>query len=719
MLRRSIHPRTVRLLAFGVTLFALVGVAWAATTGTVRGVVVDAQTGAPLVSVNVIVSGTLRGAATDGQGRFVITHLPPGRVTLVAKMIGYEPATQEVTVRPGEAVTVRFELQPSFFEARQIVVTATRTEKLLKDVPVVTEVVPHTEIEEKGAVDLAEALEDRPGILIESNSSGGKILRMNGVDNKRILVLVDGIPVTGRVQDRVELNLIDADDVDHVEIVKGPGSALYGSEAMGGVINVVTRGISDRFQLSASSRVGSYGLFNGNAIVSNRTKGIGYMLLVNHTREGQGKTASEIDLKEFRTTLARGKVQRVWTTGQVGLSGSIKNSNQASTLETVRGAKDTETDVRNWGSALRVRQKLSRNVNLKANLYASGNFRTYKSVPQGMPMMASVDTTTEDLVGLRSDVQWRAHDAVNLVLGYDFADQDYESDRIGREISRKQHGLFGQAELKPISKATLVLGARYDKVTGLTGQWSPRVSAMFEPTTALKLRATWGAGFRAPSFVEMYSHFVIPIPGHPILLEGNPDLKPETSTGYNVGVEYFWNTRVLVNATFYRNDFKDLIADTWRQYGSVLSYRNVDQATFETLELQAKFFLRDNLWASLSYNNTTVSESDGEAAALGIPQHTATLRVHWRLLRNRLRLSIRQQFVGETRISQIVQLPSGGYVTETATRSPYGLLDATATYQFSRLFAVRAGVINATNTTDETFGPWYGRRFFLGLKTSI
>ncbi|NOZ57108.1 MAG: TonB-dependent receptor, partial [Calditrichaeota bacterium] len=675
--------------------------------------------GAPLVSVNVVVSGTLRGAATGPRGEFIITNLPARRVTLVAKMIGYEPVTQEVVVRPGETVTVRFELQPSFFEAQQVVVTATRTEKLLKDVPVVTEVVPHTEIEEKGAVDLAEALEDRPGIVIEANSSGGKILRMNGIDNKRILVLVDGVPVTGRVQDRVELNLIDADDVDHVEIVKGPGSALYGSEAMGGVINVVTRGISDHLQLSASTRVGSNGLFNGNAAFSNRTKGIGYMLLVNHTREGEGKTSSEIDIEDFRTTLARGKVQRAWTTGQVELSGSIKNSNQQSTLETYRGAKDTETDVRNWGSALRIRQKLARNVNLKANLYASGNFRTYKSVPQGMPMMASIDTTTEDLLGLRSNMEWRAHDAVNLVLGYDFADQSYESDRIGREISRKQHGLFGQAELKPISKATLVLGARYDKVTGLTGQWSPRISAMLEPTADLKLRATWGAGFRAPSFVEMYSHFVIPIPGHPILLEGNPDLKPETSTGYNVGVEYFWNTRILVNATFYRNDFKDLIADTWRQYGSVLSYRNVDRATFTTFELQTKLFLLDNLTASLSYNTTTVTENDEKAASLGIPPHTATLRVHWRLLKNRLRLSLREQFFSKTEISQIVQLPSGGYATETATRAAYGLLDATATYQLSRVLAVRAGVINATDVTDRTFGPWYGRRFFVGLKTTL
>ena len=718
MRRQWAVQRVVSVLGVAV-LLAVSGRAQSPTRGTIRGVVLDARTGAPLVSVNVLVSGTLRGAATGPRGEFVISNLPAGRVTLVAKMIGYEPATREVTVRPGQTVTVRFELVPSFFEAQQVVVTATRTEKLLKDVPVVTEVVPHTEIEEKGAVDLAEALEDRPGIVIESNSSGGKILRMNGIDNKRILVLVDGVPVTGRVQDRVELNLIDADDVDHVEIVKGPGSALYGSEAMGGVINVVTRGISDHPQFSLYTRAGSYGLFNGNASFSNRSKGIGYLFLVNHTREGEAKTSSEIDIKDFRTTSGRGRVQKAWDSGQVELSGSVKNSRQRSTLSTYRGAKDTETDVRNWGTSLRLRQELRPGMKFRANLYGSGNFRTYRSVPQGMPAMASIDTTTEDLLGLRSSVQWRAHRAVNLVVGYDFADQGYESDRIGRKISRKEHGIFGQAELKPVSRATVMLGARYDKVTGLTEQLSPRLSAMVEPTTSLKLRATWGAGFRAPSFVEMYSHFVIPIPGHPILLEGNPNLKPETSTGYNVGIEYFWKTRVLVNATFYRNDFRDLIADTWRKYGAVLSYRNVDRARFSTLELQTRLFLLDNLTASLSYNTTRVTENGEEAASLGIPPHMATVRVHWRLFRNRLRLTLREQLFSKTEVSQIVQLPSGGYATETVSRAAYGLLDATATYQLSRWLAFRVGVINAADTTDETFGSWYGRRFFVGLKTTL
>ncbi len=685
----------------------------------IKGVVVDALTGKPLQNANIIIVGSQRGAAADQQGEFVILNVSPGEYTVKATMIGYEPTIQRIKVRAGEPVFVKFELKESFFQTDQIVVTATRSEKLLLDVPVVTEVVSKAEIEEKGADDLADALEDRPGIVIESNSSGGKILRMNGIDNKRILLLIDGNPIAGKIHDRVELNLIDADRIDHIEIVKGPGSALYGSEAMGGVVNIITKGVTDEFKVSANAKAGSYDLFNGNLSVSGKMAGLGYTMSIDHTQEGPDKSGAEIDVKDFKTSSVSGKVQRTWESGNIEVAGEYKESDQNSELFGYRGSRLTETSVKHWNSYINFDRSLTSGLAVKAKGYTSNNFRTYRSAIKNSPMPASIDTTTEAIIGLRSDVYLTVNSAFNLDVGYDFSNNSYEADRIGKDVLRTQHGIFVQAEVVPIKKLTLMLGGRYDKITDIQGHFSPRVSAMYQVSPELKFRSAWGGGFRAPSFVEMYSDFIMPIPGHPIQLKGNSELKPEQSTGYNVGVEYFWNYKVLIDATFFRNDFKDMISDYWQRYGSLLSYRNIEHATFTGVEWQSKFYLRNNLSTIFSYNYTKIEHSEGEQESLGISPHTFTVRVNYRLFKNRLNLSLRDQFFSSVNVSQYVQQASGNINAETTLRKAYNLLDATATFKLNRHFSVRAGVTNITDYTNDTFGPWYGRRFFLSLNTRI
>jgi outer membrane receptor for ferrienterochelin and colicins len=595
----------------------------------------------------------------------------------------------------------------------QMVVTATRSEKLLQDVPVVTEVVSRQEFQERGAENLAQALEDRPGIVVEPNSSGGKVLRMNGLDGKHVLILKDGVPVAGKLNSRVEMNLFDVDDVDRIEIVKGPGSALYGSEAMGGVINIISRGFSQSWQGRSSLRGGSYDLASGHADVSGSVAGLDLVAGLDQQQGGIDKNEININISEQTSKGAFGRLRRqskglgTWSAG-IDYKNDVQNSDDKDRLNR---AVDHETDVRRSDYNLNWDKTLTRRVAVKATGYISDYFRSYSSQTRVAGAVATIDTSKEKISGFRSDVfhQWGKN--VLMDFGYDFSHDNFFSVRVkNREVSRDQHGLFGQMEAKPWQPLTLVVGGRYDRITDLDGHFSPRISAMWSAASALKFRAAWGGGFRAPNFVDMYIDYRNPY----ITVIGNPDLKPERSQGYMFGIEQLLSNRVLLNATVSQNRFRDMILDYTVKPGTQ-SYQNVAKATFTGFEWQSRFFLTNYLTATLGYNYTHISDLEQKEAVNTIYPHSASLRVTCSLLKNRVQVSLRDQFYSSR---DIVTFDPVQGMYQTTGKSAYDMLDATIRYRLFSAIDVRAGVTNVRDYTDKEYGPWIGRRYFAGLDLS-
>ena len=721
MKKQNIVMNIFVFLTFCVSVFTV-----SAESLDIKGIVLDSKTGSVLPYANVTIEGTNRGAAANSKGEFIIKNVTAGEYTLHAKVIGYETGEQKTTVSAQFNPQIRFELNESYFQMDQVVITATRSEKLLQDVPVITEFISQTEIEEKGADDLAEAMEDRPGILVESNSSGGKILRMNGIDNKRILILMDGNPIAGKIHDRVELNMIDSDKIDHIEIVKGPGSALYGSEAMGGVVNIITKGFTDNFDANVNLKTGSHDLYSGNLNLSGKKNGIGYRIDYDHMSQGEYKNSTEISFKDQKIDAINGKISfPEIALGNFEASVEYKEHTQKADIAGYTSINETETDVDHWNTNLNWNKKYGSLLNMNATGYISDNFRTYKTAPQSMPQAASTDTTEENIIGLKTDFLVSAMKGLSFNVGYDYSNNDYKSDRVTDKITREQHGVFTQAEVL-IKKLTLNIGGRYDKITDFDGRFSPRVSAMFEVTPELKLRSSWGAGFRAPSFLEMYSNFSVP--GMPFTVIGNGDLTEEKSNGTNVGVEYS-NDKFLVSGSVFQNKFTDLIADYTYGHPPFMyySYQNIDEATFNGFELQTKIYIIKNLSGSLSYNYTkvkyiedseTMTNTDETNGGMDVPPHTISVRLNYRLLQNRLNLSVRNQYYGKVTINSQFALNLGTDADAPVKKEAYNLLDASAAFKVNRFFKVRAGVNNIRDYTNDVFGPWFGRQYFVGVETS-
>ena len=241
--------RSLLLLAL-----ALPGTAAIAAAQGVSGRVVERGSGTPVVSAEVSLAGDT--TLTDGEGRFSLGAAGPGG-TLRVRRIGYAPATIELAASAG-ATPLTVELTPRALPLDEVVVTASRREQLLADVTVPTEIVSREELEESGSSDLSSALIEHTGIQFDGGHPSGTGVMLQGIGTERVLVLLDGQPLYGRISGTLDLARIPTAIVERVEVVKGPQAALYGSEAMGGVINIVTRspegaGVNGGARLTAGS----------------------------------------------------------------------------------------------------------------------------------------------------------------------------------------------------------------------------------------------------------------------------------------------------------------------------------------------------------------------------------------------------------------------------------------------------------------------------------
>ncbi len=715
--KRSIFIFFTTFILFSPPVFA--------QNATIQGRVIDAATGEPLANTNITLPGTSLGAASDAAGKFVIENIPIDVYQVKASYIGYESSIRTVDLTKNRFPFLEFKLHDSFFLTEQVVVTATRTKKLMENVPVITEVITETEIKDLGAQNLAQALEDRPGISIEEGVAGGKSLRMGGVDGKYILVLIDGAPLAGKFNNRQQLDLINTSQVDHIEIVKGPGSALYGSEAMGGVINIVTRGFSDGFSLRAKAKAGSYDLYNGGVSLSSRYKALGYSLNMDFSRGGIDKNEVSINVTGTETGQIEGKLS--YTGKNIGrLDGGVRyDSNEQNGEDPVFY---TGTLAQRMDSYLNWHKEFSSKFEARVKGYGTNNERTYSETVRRSGHLARVDLTKESIIGLKTDATYHFCDYSRLNFGYDYSYDDFHSPRVldGRN-TRLQHGVFLQSESELLAKKlTFILGGRYDDISGIGSHTSPRVSVMYAFTPMFKVRASWGGGFRAPSFTDMYIDYYNTFIGYSVV--GNPDLEPEKSTGGSLGLEYFWNYSVLTNITLYHNSFRDMILDYSKAPG-VLSYKNVDSAEFSNIELQSKFYLMKNLTATLSYNYTNAKNSSDIDALLNISPHQAALKLNWKAGKY-FRLSLRDNWYSERNVREFDRRIGRYLDDKLITQSAYHLLDATLTWKLSRhlfadakvqnsmwndLFRLRFGVTNLADYTDSLYGPWIGRRFFISL----
>lgn len=256
----------------------------------------------------VAVKGTNMGTTTDGSGHYKLANLPEGRTTVIAQALGYK--SQEVTVmmEKNKAIEVFFELETDVLNLEQVVVTGTRTEHFVKDVPVRTEVITAKAIENKNACNLYQALEGTPGVRVENQCQycNFTMIRMQGLGAEHTQVLINGQPMYSGLAGVYGLQQMSTVDVSKIEVVKGAGSALYGSGAVAGAINIVTREPEFEPVTNLDVQFGSYktNKYDISSSMRNEKGNIGLNIFAQRYTEGAidetgpGLTPEEVEHKD-------------------------------------------------------------------------------------------------------------------------------------------------------------------------------------------------------------------------------------------------------------------------------------------------------------------------------------------------------------------------------------------------------------------------------------
>lgn len=289
------------------TLFSITTMAQSTDTDAMLfGDVKDRATGEHLPNAMITVKGTNLRTVCDASGHFQIAHLPVGKQTIVASYTGYASQSKEVEMRAGKGTEVYFNLDIDALELSQVVVTGTRTEHFVKDVPIRTEVLTSKALQRKNAQNLFDALEGIPGVRVEQQCQFCNFseVRMQGLGAEHTQVLLDGEPIYSGLAGVYGLQQLSTNDVDRMEVVKGAGSALYGSSAVAGAINIISKEPTFEPQINADVQMGSYGMKSYKGSASIRKKNIGITVDAQRLeadaldQTGKGLTRSEVKKKD-------------------------------------------------------------------------------------------------------------------------------------------------------------------------------------------------------------------------------------------------------------------------------------------------------------------------------------------------------------------------------------------------------------------------------------
>jgi outer membrane receptor for ferrienterochelin and colicins len=533
-----------------------------------------------------------------------------------------------------------------------LVVTGTRTERSLSDSIVTTDVVTREQIEASGASDASEVLETLPGVQVTRSFRGAGV-RMQGLDPRYTLVLVDGERVIGQTDGVVDLARIPAERIERIEIVKGAASALYGSDAVGGVINIITR--QPRAPLE-SQTVLSYGSRNtadaSEALAAAREKWDAGLELGYHRTDGYdwdpGDLQTDGNAVEEASVGGRAGVD-VSPDLELALDGSYR-------IQDSRGVDQT-------GSATFDRQNLTedasariggthRSATAKTQLHAGGSlYRDQYALDQrdadDLDQYEDARETLAQLDAQRDQVWGRQL----LSLGAEAAQATLVSPRLSEDGLRYRGAVFAQDEWRVTDAVTLVPSARVDVDSWFGTHPTPRLAARWDVNEALALRVNAGLGFRAPTFEEMFLSFSNPSAGYQVA--GNPDLEPETSVGVTAGAECAASSRVQLRLDGFYTELHDLITIEFVQEGtastpSEYSYVNVASAWTTGGEADLRMRLGSVLHADLGYTYTATWDRVLEHPLDGRAPHRGTFGITARWASALAEATLRGEVVGPT-----------------------------------------------------------------------
>ena len=552
---------------------------------SIKGGVTDNLTNEALIGATIYVHNTNRSVATDKDGNYSIDHLSPDTYNLTVSYIGYTPVQQTITIK-NTSVVSNFSLESKATSMHEVVVTGTGTEHYLKDAPIQTEVIRGTALKEYAGRDIEDVLGGLSSSFTFNRNDMGSNLQLNGLKNEYILILIDGKRINGDVGGQNDLSRINMHNVDRIEIVKGAVSSLYGSDAIGGVINFISKKNKDKFSGSNTTRIGEYGdISQGNTLsISHQKWNSTSAFSLNHT-DGWRNTTQEW----HRNTLYENSVTKtINRSTNYTLSQNISyqvNKSLVITADVLFNEKWTYRPTgiplwrlndfyyRNQTYATGAKYNLAGKNYLSADLsydrydyyydytnreytdYFDKNGKRIVYYPDDRILQTSQRRWLTNLKGV---FYLGKNNTLSTGLEYMW-DQLVSPRRLqGDRSSTYALSAYAQDEWNITDKLNITAGLRVDHNKDFGKTITPKISAMYK-FGDFNLRTTYSNGFKAPTIKELYYEYYATLMSKYKAYYGNANLKPQKSNYYATSIEYH-SSKFKASVTGFHNSIRDMIS---------------------------------------------------------------------------------------------------------------------------------------------------------------
>lgn len=682
---------------------------------TVVGTVSDSATGESLVGVTVrVVELSSRGTVTDNAGKYRL-QLPASKTfTLEVSCMGYEK--QHRTIAPSHKGPADFALRQKASMLDMVVVTGTRTPKLLKDVPILTRVITHEDIAMHDATDIRDVLQNElPGVEF-SYSMGQQVINVQGFGGNSVLFLVDGERLAGEsVFGNLDYTRLNMDNVERVEIVKGAASSLYGSDAVGGVINIITRNYDKPWNLNLNTHFAEHNEQRHGGTLGFRAGGLSSVTNVQYAstdairfgNDGDFGTLAAHHSWNFKEKLSYLFNNKLKITAKAGYFFRERESQQLS-HERYRDFSGGITGEYAFDSS--------------NNLMAAYNFDQYDKSDYSLASYLDVRDYSNVQHSVRTLFNHTFYSKNILTLGGDYMRDYLMTYQFADNSAKFQHtaDLFAQYDWNITTKLNLIGGLRYDYYSDAgMHNLSPKLGMMYKLKNS-SLRASYAHGFRAPKLKEMYMNFDM---ASIFMIYGNSGLRPEKSHNFTLAAEYAKKNYNLTLMGFY-NRVADRITTAWDREVQGQVYVNMSPLQIAGLDASVSARWDFGLGVRLSYVYTYEHIEKGQPELSSTRPHSATIRVEygrkWR--KYGFNVALNGRILSPVTCDEYTSMTDYTQ-TEKATYPGYTIWKLTLSQKIAKAITINTAIDNLFNYVPEYYysnsPTTTGTTFSVGLSVDV
>lgn len=651
--------------------------------GILEGTIKDSLSGQPLVGAHVLLQPLNKGVVSDYTGTFRFPKIHPGTYEIILTYIGFEDYSGKISIADNQTRKIEILLTPKPYLAEETIITGSRIEIARHTVPITVQSISREEIEQTEEYNVLPILSNRvPGLFVTErgvagfgvSSGAAGMISIRGVGsnpNTGVLVLIDGHPQYMGIFGHPLPDIYTSSDAEQVEVIRGPASILYGSNAMGGAINIITRKQKyDGIQAEADLSYGSFNTLRYRAGLGFKKERFTIYGSYNHEQSDGHRENSEfkIDNGYLKSAYVLNSHLRITADASASLSKSTDPGPASHTDSSYL------TQI-HWVEMLRSKVSIALDNTFRN---AEGSFKLFYNY--GDNTIYDGFHSTDHNFGLMLFQSFHISKGNKLTAGYDY--KNYGGLAENTEAMNGAGIIFGDTNVYEtggyiidqqviLDKISLTAGFRFDYNKMFGPVWIPQFGATYYPDANLTLKANIAKGYRSPTIREL---FLFPT--------ANPNLNPESMWNYEAGIyKSFMARKIRLELTVFSSQGKDMITTS----GVYPNIKNENTGSFTHYGVE--FFGQYDINKDLSIN-TNYSWLHTDKPLVAAPGHKAFAEVNYRL--GKIYFTLNGEFVNNLYTK----------VTSTTSRESYFLLNAKLKYSPHQIITL---YLAGNNLLDEAY----------------